>query len=52
MLLGGSRFVYASAVRLGLINFVGSMSASKDVLALASAEFDLSGIPEGNTITV
>ena len=52
MLLGGSRFVYASAVRLGLINFVGSMSASKDVLALASAEFDLGGIPEGNTITV
>ena len=29
MLLGGTRFVYASAVRLGLINFVASMSASK-----------------------
>ena len=52
MLLGGTRFVYASAIRLGLINFVGSMSASKDVLALASAEFDLGGIPVGNTITV
>jgi ubiquinol-cytochrome c reductase iron-sulfur subunit len=52
MLLGGTRFVYASAIRLGLINFVGSMSASKDVLALASAEFELGGIPVGNTITV
>jgi hypothetical protein len=29
LLLGGTRFVYASAVRLGLIQFVGSMSASK-----------------------
>ena len=44
--------MYASAVRLGLIQFVSSMSASKDVLALASAEFDLSGIPVGNTVTV
>eukprot|EP01042_Synura_sphagnicola_P005954 gene5954-7594_t len=28
------------------------MSASADVLALASAEFDVSGITEGSTITV
>ena len=28
------------------------MSASADVLALASAEFDISGIAEGTTITV
>lgn len=28
------------------------MSASADVLALASAEFDLSGINEGTTLTV
>jgi ubiquinol-cytochrome c reductase iron-sulfur subunit len=52
LLLGGTRFVYASAIRLGLIHFVGSMSASKDVLALASAEFELGNIPVGNTITV
>jgi len=52
LLLGGTRFVYASAIRLGLINFVGSMSASKDVLALASAEFDLDNIDVGQTITV
>jgi len=52
LLLGGTRFIYASAVRLGVIQFVSSMSASKDVLALASAEFDLSEINLGQTITV
>lgn len=44
--------VYASGVRLALIQLVASMSASADVLALSSAEFDLSNIPVGNTITV
>eukprot|EP00616_Rhizochromulina_sp_CCMP1243_P009616 CAMPEP_0118963884 /NCGR_PEP_ID=MMETSP1173-20130426/1711_1 /TAXON_ID=1034831 /ORGANISM="Rhizochromulina marina cf, Strain CCMP1243" /LENGTH=219 /DNA_ID=CAMNT_0006912293 /DNA_START=41 /DNA_END=700 /DNA_ORIENTATION=- len=52
LLLGGTRFIYASAVRLGVIQFVSSMSASKDVLALASAEFDLGEINTGSTITV
>ena len=42
-MLGGTRFVYASAVRLGLINFVGSMSASKAVLALVGANLTLTG---------
>jgi len=28
------------------------MSATADVLALASAEFDVSAIPEGSTLTV
>ena len=28
------------------------MSASADVLALASAEFDVSAVPEGTTLTV
>ena len=32
--------------------FVSSMAASADVLALASAEFDVNGIAEGTTITV
>mmetsp|Transcript_17781 Transcript_17781/g.41036 ORF Transcript_17781/g.41036 Transcript_17781/m.41036 type:complete len:215 (+) Transcript_17781:9-653(+) len=50
--LGGARFVYASSVRLALIKFVSTMSASADVLALASAEFDISGIAEGTTLTV
>lgn len=35
-----------------LFQFVSSMSASADVLALASAEFDVSGIAEGTTLTV
>lgn len=51
-MLGGGRFLYASTARLALIKFVASMSASADVLALASAEFDTSGIPEGSTLTV
>lgn len=51
-LLGGARFVYASAARLALIKFVSSMSASADVLALASAEFDTEPIAEGTTVTV
>lgn len=51
-MLGGARFIYASAVRLTLIKFVSSMAASADVLALASAEFNTSDIEEGSTITV
>lgn len=35
-----------------VVKFVSSMSASADVLALASAEFDLSEIDVGKTITV
>jgi ubiquinol-cytochrome c reductase iron-sulfur subunit len=51
-MLGGARFVYASAARLALIKFVSSMSATADVLALASAEFDTDAIAEGTTLTV
>ena len=50
--LTGGRFIYASAIRLAVLKFVMSMSASKDVLALASLEVDLGSIPEGNTVTV
>lgn len=52
MLLGGTRLVYASAIRLSIIGFVSTMSASKDVLATASAEFDLSSISVGSTVVV
>lgn len=51
-MLGGARFIYASAARLALIKFVASMSPSADVLALASAEFDTGSIMEGTTLTV
>ncbi|KGN51130.1 cytochrome b-c1 complex subunit Rieske-4, mitochondrial [Cucumis sativus] len=50
--LSGGRFVYASLIRLLVLKFVLSMSASKDVLALASLEVDLSSIEPGATVTV
>ncbi|XP_022885301.1 cytochrome b-c1 complex subunit Rieske-4, mitochondrial-like isoform X1 [Olea europaea var. sylvestris] len=50
--LTGGRFVYASLLRLLVLKFVLSMSASKDVLALASLEVDLSSIEPGTTVTV
>ncbi len=52
LLLSTVRFAYASFARVAVVKFVSSMSASADVLALASAEFDLSDIPLGSTITV
>merc|ERR1712195_88732 len=52
VVLGGARFIYASAARLVSIKFIATMSASADVLALASTEVDISNIQEGNSITV
>eukprot|EP00924_Labyrinthula_sp_SR-Ha-C_P003568 maker-scaffold_53-snap-gene-1.13-mRNA-1 protein AED:0.02 eAED:0.02 QI:241/1/1/1/1/1/3/401/228 len=52
LMLGSARFLYASAVRLGVMQFIGSMSASKDVLALATLEVELDKIPVGKTATV
>ncbi|GMH65161.1 hypothetical protein TrRE_jg12587, partial [Triparma retinervis] len=51
-MLGGARFMYASTARVLLIKFVSSMSASADVLAMASAEFELGAIDPGTTVTV
>ncbi|KAI9913680.1 hypothetical protein PsorP6_005179 [Peronosclerospora sorghi] len=51
-MLGGARGAYATAARFAVVRFVGSMSASADVLALATTEFDLSSISEGSTVTV
>mmetsp|Transcript_8514 Transcript_8514/g.27824 ORF Transcript_8514/g.27824 Transcript_8514/m.27824 type:complete len:244 (-) Transcript_8514:76-807(-) len=50
--LSGGRFIYASAARLAVLKFIMSMSATKDVLALASLEVDTSGIEVGSTVTV
>lgn len=52
LLLSGVRFAYASTARVLVVKFVSSMSASADVLALASAEFDVSAVGLGKTITV
>ncbi|KAL2643078.1 hypothetical protein R1flu_010665 [Riccia fluitans] len=51
-ILTGGRFIYASALRLLLLKFILSMSASRDVLAMASLEVDLSSIEPGATVTV
>lgn len=51
-LLGGMRFMYASAVRVAVMKFVATWSASADVLALASTEVDLSSIGKGATVTI
>lgn len=50
--IGGSKFLYASAVRVALLKVVATMSASADVLALASLEVDLNTVEEGATVTV
>mmetsp|Transcript_20669 Transcript_20669/g.45239 ORF Transcript_20669/g.45239 Transcript_20669/m.45239 type:complete len:269 (+) Transcript_20669:66-872(+) len=50
--LTGGRFLYASAVRLAVLKVVVSLSAAADTLALSSLEVDLSGVEEGQTITV
>jgi len=52
MVLTGGRFIYASAIRLVILKFILSMTASDDVLALASLEVDLSNIEPGQTVTV
>ncbi|KAM1264149.1 hypothetical protein ACFX15_033549 [Malus domestica] len=44
--------MYASLIRLLIFTFVLSMSASKDVLALAFLEVDLSSIEPDTTVTV
>ncbi|CAL5225662.1 g8521 [Coccomyxa viridis] len=50
--LTGGRFIYASALRLAVLKFILSMTATKDVLAMASLEVDLNKIEPGQTITV
>lgn len=52
LLLSTARFAYASTARMVVVKFVSSMSATADVLAMASAEFDISAVPVGKTITV
>merc|ERR1719231_1338090 len=52
MVLGGARFIYASATRLIAMKFIASMAASADVLALASTEVQLEAIEMGSSVTV
>ncbi|GBF95464.1 hypothetical protein Rsub_08426 [Raphidocelis subcapitata] len=52
MVQAGGRFFYATAARLLALKFILSMSAAADVLAMASLEVDMSGINEGDSVTV
>jgi len=51
-ILGGGRAITAVFAKVIVVQFVAAIAASAEVLALASAEFDLSEINEGQTITV
>jgi len=51
-MLGGARFIAASAWRLALIKFLSQMNPSQDVLALASLEVDIGKLQPGECMTV
>ena len=44
--------MYASVARLAVLKFVNYMNASADVLALASVEVPINGIPEGGCVVI
>ncbi|CAN0100346.1 unnamed protein product, partial [Ectocarpus sp. 13 AM-2016] len=46
-MLGASRFLYASSARLILLKFLASWEPAADVMALATAEFELKDIEMG-----
>lgn len=52
LMLTTVRFAYASAARLLVVKIVASLSISASAAALATADFDLSNVEYGETITV
>ncbi len=52
MMLTGFSVTAAHAGKNVLVDFLSTMSASADVLALAKVEIDLTTIPEGKSVTV
>lgn len=52
MMVGATGVVAATTAKTLVVDFVKTMSASADVLALAAIEVDLANIPVGNSITV
>jgi len=50
--IGGARFIGASAARTLVVGFLASMNPAADVLALASIEVDISNLAPGNCMTV
>lgn len=51
-LIGGARFMGASAARALVVKFLAAMNPAADVLALASIEVDISSLEPGNCMTV
>lgn len=51
-MLASSRFFYATGIRLLVLKFLYSWTASADVLAVAKIEVDISSIPVGKTVTI
>jgi ubiquinol-cytochrome c reductase iron-sulfur subunit len=51
-MIGGSRFLGASAARLLVVKFLAAMNPAADVLALASLEVDISNLEPGNCMIV
>ena len=52
LMQGSAAFIYASFGRLAVMKFVSYLSASADVMAVASMEVDISAISEGSATTV
>jgi ubiquinol-cytochrome c reductase iron-sulfur subunit len=52
LMVGGVGVTGAMAAKSTVMNFLSSLSASGDVLALAQVEMDLSSIPEGKSIVI
>lgn len=52
LMVGGAGVVGAMAAKSTVMNFLSSLSASGDVLAMAQVEMDLSSIPEGKSVVI
>jgi len=52
LVVGAASAGYATLLKNGTVDFLSTLSASADVLALANVEVDLSTIPEGITQTL
>ena len=51
-MVGGLGVLSASAAKSSVTEFLGTMSASADVLALAKVEVELGNIPEGKNVII
>lgn len=52
LMVGGAGVAGAIAAKSTVMNFLSSLSASGDVLAMAQVEMDLSSIPEGKSVVI